>query len=642
MVEQINDHDTFPKLLLRNYRRWPNEVAMRQKDFGIWQEYTWKDSYEKVKHLSLGLISLGLRRGDKVAIIGENEPEWFCAQFAIQAAGGWGVGIFVDMMPAEVKFVVEHSDSSLAVANDQEQVDKFLQVKKELPKLQKVIHWDPRGLSNYDDPILMSFSQLLKLGKEYEEAHPRLFEENVSRGKGEDIAQLYYTSGTSGVPKAVMVSHKALLASGTAFRTYNPVHQGDDWVSLFPAAWITEGMFVTSTHLLAGTILNFAEEPETVRNDLREIAPTMLGYGPRQWESECRMIQVKMHDAGFIKRLAYNLAMPLGQKRAELAREGKKPNLFWKLMLAMADAIVFHPLRDKLGMSEARIALTGSAAMSIDTFKMWSALGLNLKQTYGSTESGYAAGHNEGDVRFETIGPPVPGYEIRIHEDGEILTRGSGTFQSYYKDQKKAEEALDKQRWFHTGDAGYINPDGHLVFLDRVSDLVELSTNIKYAPQYLEGRLRFSPYIKDAMTIGGADKSFVSVILIIDFESVGKWAEDNHINYTTFVDLSQKREVGQLVLQDIKRVNVDVPEGGRIKKYVLLHKEFDPDEAELTRTRKLRRGFMTERYQTVIESIYGGKPGVEVEANVTYRDGRKGVIKTMLNIWSIEEEQVNS
>jgi len=289
--------------------------------------------------------------------------------------------------------------------------------------------------------------------------------------------------------------------------------------------------------------------------------------------------------------------------------------------------------------SGARIALTGSAAMSVDTFKMWSALGLNLKQLYGSTEGGFSAGHNKGDVRFETIGPPTFGYEIRICEDNEIITRGSATFHSYYKDPVKTSEVLDKQRWFHTADAGYINPDGHLVFLDRVSDLVELNTGVKYAPQYLEGRLRFSPYIKDAMTIGDSDKSFVSVVLIIDFESVGKWAEDNHINYTTFVDLSQKIEIGQLLLEDINRVNADLPEESRIKKYVLLHKEFDPDEAELTRTRKLRRGFMAERYKNVIDAIYESKSGVDIEASVTYRDGRKGVVKTMLNIWSVEEER---
>ena len=637
MVEESNNSDTFPKLLLRNCARWPNAIAMRQKDFGIWQSYTWKDCYEKVKSLSLGFISLGLMREGKVAIIGENEPEWFFTQFAVQAAGGVPTGIFVDMVPAEVKFITEHSDSSFAMANDQEQVDKFLQVKNELPKLQKIIYWDPRGLSIYDAPILMSFSQLLELGRKYEESHPGLFEENIAKGKGEDIAQIYYTSGTSGEPKAVMVSHKALLESGNAFLAYNPMSREDNWISLFPAAWVSEGMYVTSTHLLAGTKLNFAEEPETVREDLREIAPNVIAYGPRQWESEARAIQVKIHDAGFLKRLTYNLAMPLGHKRAQFMREMKRPSLFWRLMLAMADAIAFHPLRDKLGVSGANIALTGSAAMSVDTFKMWGALGLNLKQLYGSTEGGYSAGHTEGDVRFETIGPPTIICEMRITDEGEIISRGGGLFSGYYKDPEKTNEVLDKGGWFHTGDAGYINEHGHLVFLDRVSDLVELNTSAKYAPQYLEGRLRFSPYIKDAMTLGDANKSYVSVILIVDFESVGKWAEDHHINYTTFVDLSQKTEVGELVLADIERVNSDLPEGSKIRKYVLLHKEFDPDEAELTRTRKLRRGFMAERYGGIIEAIYEGKAGVDVEASVTYRDGRKGVVKTTLSIWSVEK-----
>ena len=637
-VEQNTTCDTFPKFLLRNYKRWPDAVAMRQKDFGIWQSYTWRHCYENVKYLSLGLTSLGLMKGDKVAIIGENEPEWFWAQFAIHAAAAWAVGIFVDMLPAEVKFIIEHSDSSFAIAHDQEQVDKFLHIKDELHnKLKKVIFWDPRGLSNYDDSILMSFSQLMKSGKQYEETHSGLFEDNIGKGKGEDIAQLYYTSGTSGEPKAAMVSHKALLASGKAFVDYNPTSQADNWISLFPAAWISEGMFVTSTFLQVGVKLNFAEKPETIREDLREIAPNIVSYGTRQWESEARLIQVKINDAGFLKRLSYNLAIPLGHKRSEFAKEMKRPGLFWRVLLAIADAIVFNPLKGKLGVSGARFATCGGAGTSVDTFKFWSGLGLNLKQLYGSTEGGFSAGHMQGDVRFETIGPPSTICEMSITDDGEIITRSTSLFSGYYKDPVKYNKVLDKDGWFHTGDAGYFNNDGHLVFMDRLTDLAKLNTGISYAPQFLEGRLRFSPYIKDAMILGDSSKSFVSVIVIIDFESVGKWAEKHHLNYTTFVDLSQKNEVGRLILNDIKRVNEGLGEGGKIKKYVLLHKEFDADEAELTRTRKLRRGFMAERYGGIIDAIYAGKDGVEVEASVTYRDGRKGMVKTTLNVWQSDK-----
>lgn len=639
MIEEATEYDTFPKLLTRNYEKWPNAIAMRKKDFGIWQKYTWRDCYEKVKYFSLGLISLGLKREDKVAIVGENEPEWFWAQFAIQAAGAWPAGIFVDMVPSEVKFITEHSDSRFAVANDQEQVDKFLAVKDELPKLEKVIYWDPRGLKNYDDPLLLSFKQVLELGREYEKLHPGLFEENVAKQKGEDIAQVYYTSGTSGVPKAALVSHRALIASGIGFLQFNPVRPSDEFVSHFPAAWIGEGMFATTAHLLGRVRLNFAEEPETIREDLRDIGPHVVIYGPRQWESESSVIQMKMHDAGLLKKLAYHLFLPVGYKRARLYEERKKPSLLWRLLITLADIIVFHPLRDKLGLLRCKTALTGSAAMSIDTFRMWSALGLNLKQIYGSTEGGFMAGHAPDDIKFETIGPIARNCTLMISKDGEVMVKGPGLFSGYYKDPVKSSEVFDENGWLHTGDAGYVDDGGHLVFLDRVSDLVQLRSGARYAPQYIEGRLRFSPYIQDAMTVGDENKDYISVVIIINFENVGKWAEDNHINYTTFVDLSQKEQVAELIRPEIRRVNEGLPDVSKIKKYVLLHKEFDPDEAELTRTRKLRRGFMTERYSNIIDAIYGDKTGVDIEASVTYRDGRKGTVKTTLKVWLAEEER---
>ncbi len=629
--------DTFPKLLLRNYERWPDFVAMRKKDFGIWREYTWKQCYENVKYFSLGLLSLGLQRGDKVAIIGENEPHWFWAQFAAQAANAIMTGIYTDMVPSEVKYIAEHSESKFAIANDQEQVDKFIQIKEQLPRLEKVVYWDPKGLRNYDYPFLISFEEVQELGKSYQSCSPGTFEKNVARGVGEDIAALYYTSGTTGLPKAGMVSHRALITSGNAFLEFNPSNHKDDFFSYMPAAWIGEGMFITSSHLVNGAILNFAEEPETVQEDLREIGPCIVSYGPRQWEDLARTIIVRMHEAHALSRFLYRICLKVGYKRAEILDEKLKTSPLWRFLIALSDLLIFRQLRENFGLKNCRIATTGSAAMSIDTFKFWSALGVRLKQLYGSTEAGFVAGHRSDEIRFETLGNICSTSEVEISEEGEILVRGPAIFSGYHNDPKKTEETLI-DGWVHTGDAGFIDKLGHLVFLDRLADLRHLSNGAKYAPQYIEGRLRFSPYIKDAMVLGGEKRDYISVILIIDFENVGKWAEDNHLSYTTFVDLSQKVEVAYLVRRGIQKLNEDLPTENRINKFSLLHKEFDPDEAELTRTRKLRRGFMEERYSELVNAIYEDKSGVDVEAQVKYQDGREAIIKTRLKIWSADGE----
>jgi len=633
----LNDADTFPKLLLRNCEKWPDQVAMRKKDFGIWKEYTWKDSYENVKYFSLGLIQLGLRPGDKMAIVGENEPQWFWAEFAAQAAGGLIVGIYTDMVPTEVKFLTEHSESRFVVANDQEQVDKFLEVEHELPILEKVIYWDPKGLRNYDHPLLIDYGAVLELGRALETAQPGLFEENIAKGKADDVAALYYTSGTTGMPKAAIVSHRALISSGTSFLEYNALGSHDNFFSYLPAAWIGEGMFGTSAHLVKGVVLNFAEEPETVQQDLREIGPVTVNYGPRQWEDLARTIQVKMREAAVTSRLLFRAFLRVGYKRVDLIEKEEKGSLFWRFLILLGDLLVFHPLRENFGLKQCKIATTGSAAMSIDTFRFWSALGVRLKQIYGSTEAGFVAGHRDDEILFETLGRVSTCATVKISDDEEILVKGPAAFSGYFKDDEKTAATLI-DGWIHTGDAGFINDRGHLVLLDRLSDLSKLANGTKYAPQYIEGRLRFSPYIKDAMILGGEARDYLSVIIIIDFENVGKWAEENHINYTTFADLSQRVEVARLMRSDIHRINKDFSQEMRLRKFVLFHKEFDPDEAELTRTRKLRRGFMEERYGRLVDAIYDDDPSVEVKAVVRYRDGREAVVKTNIRIWSAEAE----
>ncbi len=626
--------DTIPKLILHNREKWGRHTAMSMKNFGVWQRYSWEDCYQNVKYFSLGLISLGLEPGDVVCIIGDNEPEWFWAEFATQAAGGVVTGIFVDSIPSEVKYIATDSDAKFAVVNDQEQTDKFLEIKKELPLLEKIIYWDPKGLRNYDDPILLSFAEVLKLGREYEETHPGLFEEKLARGKGSDTAFIYYTSGTTGLPKGAVLTHRALISTARDFVSRYPLSKNDDLISNFPAAWVGDSFFATIPHLLTGARLNFPEEPETIAEDTREVGPNFVIYGPRQWEGLVSEIQVKIIDAHPLKRFVYHLFLPVGHKIADTKFQNKNQNLFWRILHGIAYICLFRPLKDRLGLSKVRFAVTGSSVLSLDTFRLIHAIGIELRQNYGSTEAGFISSHGKGEIHFESVGRPALNVEVRITDGGELLVRSDCMFSGYYKDPKKTAKALI-EGWCHTGDAVHIDSEGHLIFMDRLEHMGELSSGIKYAPQYIEGRIRFSPYIKDAMVIGGKDKDFVSALLNRDFTMVGKWAERNRIPYTTFVDLSQKKEIADLVQKDLVRVNGYLPEQSRVKKFVLLHKEFDPDEAELTRTRKLRREFMEERYKDLINAIYGNKEKVDVKAPVTYRDGRKGVVTTSIKVRSI-------
>jgi long-chain acyl-CoA synthetase len=623
---------TIPGLIKRNAERWPDKAAMCFKNLGIWHRYTWSDYYSTIKHFSLGLLSLGLKTGDIVAIIGDNEPEWFWGEFAVQAAGAIPTGVYVDAVPDEVKFIVNHSGASFAIANDQEQADKFLEIRDAAPQLKKVIYWDPKGLKNYDDPLLIGFSEVVELGKEYDKNYAGVFEEKLARIKSTDTAFIYYTSGTTGQQKAAILTHKALISTASGFVTRYPLDQKSDLISNFPAAWVGDSFFATIPHILSGARLNFPEEPETIAADTREIGPHFAIYGPRQWEGIVSDIQVKMIDAHPFKRLAYKAMLPVGYKMAEARLSGMEPNAFWKGLGKVSDGLMFHPLKDKLGLSRVKWAVTGSSVLALDTFKLIHAIGIELRQNYASTEAGFIASHGEGDIAFESVGRPALNTEVRLTAEGELYVRSDCMFSGYYKDEAKTKDSFAPGGWFRTGDAVNINEAGHIIFLDRLKDMGELRSGVKFAPQYIEGRLRFSPYIKDAMVLGDKDKDYASSIINIDFAMVSKWAQNNHLNFTTYVDLSQKKEIADLVTKDIARVNSFLPENSRVKKFVILHKEFDPDEAELTRTRKLRRGAMYQKYADLIAAMYGENKEVVVEAPVTYRDGRKGVVTTSIKV----------
>jgi len=629
--------DTWPEVLKYNYQKHgDSHIAMRYKHRGIWQPYTWKDYYLNVKKLALGLLSLGFEPGDKLLIIGNNAPQWYYAELAAQANHGASVGVYSDLLPSEIEYIARNSEARFAVVEDQEQIDKLLQIKDKIPQLKKVIYWNYKGLAHYDDPILSGYREVLELGERYEKEHPRLFEENIKTGKADDVCALVYTSGTTGAePKGAVHTYKTMRAGADYYLHLDPWYEDDNVVPYLPPVWMSEQWFGIGCHLLSASILNFAEEPETQQEDTREVGPSIVLYGARLWEAQAGTAQARIREADTLKRLVFRLMMPIGYKIADVRYRKQKPNLFWKILYALAHVALFRPVRDSLGLTNARICYATGAMLSPDAFRVYHALNLPLKSLYGSTEGGALTGAKNDDIRIETVGPVLRGAEARITDDGELIYRQPGTFLGYYNDPDKTAEVL-KDGWFYSGDSGFITEDGHLVFLGRVKDLVELASGDKLAPQFIESQLRSSPYIKDAWVLASPDRAYVSAIIVINYTSVGSWAGEKRVAYANFTELSQRPEVYELVKQDISRINSALPPGIRVGKFVNLHKEFDPDEGELTRTMKLRRTFMEEHYRGLIKAIYSDKTEVPVEAQVSFRDGQMGTIKTTLSIQSIE------
>ncbi len=634
---------TLPQHLLRQVRMQPqNKVALRQKEFGIWNEFTWPESYAQIEALALGLIGLGMQRGDHVAIVGDNDRQYLWAYLGVLALGGVQVGLFTDAPSRELAYIIHHSDSRFVFAKDQEQCDKLLEARDELPQVERVIYWDERGLWNYDDPWLIAFADVQTMGRELAAADSERLAREIEQGRADDLAVICYTSGTTGLPKGAMLSHVNMLSGTAAYQSVDPRYDTDDHVSLLPLGWIAEHVLGVAPHVVTGIVMNFPEEPETVRQNVREIAPEGILYNSRLWENLVSTVQVRMKDASWFYRRLYDVCLPIGYRVADKKLVGDSIGPGLGLQYRAADWLLFAPLRDQLGLSQIRAAYTGGAALSPDALRFFHGLGINLKQIYGSTEvTGGATIHRDGDIKFASVGKPAPGIDIRISPAGEIQISGPTVFQGYYKNPEATADAIlvDEAgtRWFCTGDAGYIDDDGHIIYLDRVKDMITLSNGEKFSPQFIEGRLKFSPYIRDVMTVGGETRDFVTALVIIDFENVGHWAEKQGIGYTTFTDLAQKPRVYALVYEAIAEVNESLPPAGRVRRFVLMHKEFDADEAEMTRTRKLRRGVLAERYGEIIEAMYGGADAIEVKAPVRYQDGREGVIETELKIETVSQ-----
>jgi len=629
--------DTTPKYLLQACRKHGDgRVCLRKKQLGIWKTYTWKDYYEHVKAFCLGMVSLGLERGDKVAIIGDNTPEWYFADLGVQSTGATAVGIYTDSTAADVRYIIDHADARFVVAKDQEQIDKMLDIKNELPMVQKVIYWDENGLWDYADPILCSFEEVEEMGRKYEEEHPGVFEELVEQGKGEDVCLLMYTSGTTGAPKGALISHNSLIYASRLCEASSRFEETDESFSFLPPAWMADHYYNIAPMLMIGFTVNFAEEPDTVPENIREIGPQVLLFSSTQWELMTASIQSRIDASGWLSRVMFNWALRTGYRVVDARFSNRKVSRFRKSVWRVADGLVFAPLRDKHGLGRIRVPVTGAGLLAPDIMRLFYAIGVPLRNGYGASEAGPVSTPFGDGIRLESVGQIPPGISVKILDTGEIVVRSPALFSGYYKMPEETAKAME-DGWYHTGDAGHLDEEGYLYFWDRVKDLSELEGGVKFAPQFIESRLKFSPYIKHVMTIGDPETPYVTAIVNMNFDSVAKWAERHRIVYTTYADLAGKTQVYDLIQQDIDRVNTALPEAAKIKKFVLLHKEFDPDEAELTRSRKLRRRFMRERYKELLDAMYSDKTEVPVEAQVKYRDGRVATITHNIEIRTVGE-----
>ena len=623
---------TLPKLLLETAQRYHDgKVAMREKEFGIWRPITWRRYRDEVRGLAMGFTALGLGAGDKVALIGHNRPEGLWAEMAALAVGGVVVWLYQDALLDEVQFVVDHSDARFLIGEGQQEADKALAVKPRCPKLERIIWDDPKGMRGYDDPALLGLAEVRRLGQELDAKDPGAFERMVAHGRGDDVALLFYTSGTTAKPKGALLTHTNMLKMGQNLMAVDPCGERDDFVSFLPFSWIGEQMMSVSCGLQAGFTLNFPEDPETVQHDIREIGPQVLFSPPRIYEQMVRTAQVKVLDAPALKRRVYGWARKVGDDVAERVFAKKPVPGALRLKHRLADLLVFRKLRDHLGLSRIRHAYSGGAALGPDHLRFFHGIGVNLKQIYGQTEiAGISVVHRDGDVKYDTSGLPIPETEIRISADGEILSRSPCVFKGYYKMPEETARTLT-DGWLHSGDIGFIDGDDHLVVFDRRKDVMTLADGSRFSPQFIETRLKFSPYIKDAWVIGHEHDALVAVVCI-DAGVVGRWAEERHIAYTSYPELSQKPEVHALVAEALRHVNKGLPALARIRRFVNLHKEFDADDEELTRTRKLRRAFLEERYRDVVAGLYSGSGEIELDMTITYEDGRISRSKTTLRV----------
>jgi long-chain acyl-CoA synthetase len=630
--------DTFPRLLLHHAKVRGDRPATREKDLGIWQTWTWSEVAVEVRSLACGLAELGFKRGDNLAIIGDNRPRLYWAMTAAQCLGGVPVPLYQDAVAQEMTFVLENAEIRFAIVEDQEQVDKLLEIKSQCPQLQHILYDDPRGLRHYTQTEIQSLDEVMEMGRIHDRNQPDFLDGEIAKGRPEDVAVMLYTSGTTGQPKGVCQTHAAFITAAKTGCEFDKLGPDDEILSYLPMAWVGDHLFSYAQAIYAGFTINCPESGDTVITDLREIGPTYYFAPPRVFENLLTQVMIRMEDAGAIKRWMFHYFMEVARRCGAEILDGKSEvTATDRLLYSFGNLFVYGPLRNVLGMSRIRVAYTAGAAIGPDLFRFYRSIGINLKQLYGATETCAAVClQPDGQIKFDTVGPPAPGVEVRIADNGEVLVRGQVMLKEYYKRPDATAESIDSEGYFHTGDAGFFDPDGHLKIIDRAKDVGKLANGAMFAPNYIENKLKFFSYIKEAVAFGHG-RDMVCAFINIDLGAVGNWAERRNIGYSGYTDLAQRQEVYSLIGECVEKCNAElaldaVLSNSQVHRFLILHKELDPDDDELTRTRKVRRGFVAEKYKVLIDALYSGKHSQFIETQVKFEDGRSGMINADLRI----------
>ncbi|MFT3719013.1 AMP-dependent synthetase/ligase [Pseudorhodoferax sp.] len=632
---------TFPRLLLQHAAERPDAPAMREKEFGIWQTLGWRALAQMVEQAACGLHAAGLRPGEHLAVVGANRPRLYACMLAAQALGAIPVPLYQDAVAAEFVYPLSNAEVRLCVVEDQEQVDKMLEVRGQYPALERIWYDDPRGLRHYRERGLASVADLLQQGAARAAQAPGFFAERVAAGRSGDVAAMFFTSGTTGNPKGVVHTHASLLDRARAGAAFDRLTAAEEVLAYLPPAWIGQNIFSYAQWLACGYVVNCPESAATVGIDLKEIGPTYYFAPPRVFEGLLTSVMIRMEDAGRFKRWLFQRCLALARRVGPARMDGRPVGALDRLRYALGDLLVYGPLRNTLGFSRVRVAYTAGEAIGPDLFAFYRAIGINLKQLYGSTETAvFVCLQPDHQVRADTVGIPIDGVEIRVADNGEILVRSAGLLQCYYKNPEATAEVLTADGWYHTSDAGFLDASGHLKIIDRVKDVGRLqggaNDGAMFAPKYVENKLKFFPYIKEAVAYGDG-RATVCVMLNIDFEAVGNWAERRGLPYAGYTDLAGKPEVYELMRECVEQVNADLAQdamlaGNQVSRFLVLHKELDADDNELTRTNKVRRGFIAEKYRVLVDALYGGKAEQYVETQVRFEDGRSGSVSATLRI----------
>jgi len=632
---------TFPRRLLQHGKERPHKPAFREKDLGIWQTWDWQQTNQEVRALACGLAAIGFQRGMNLAIIGDNRPRLYWSMLAAQCIGGVPVPMYQDAPAADLAFVLENAEIQYAIVEDQEQVDKLLDLCEQCPAIAHIAYEDERGMRNYTHQQLVSYARLQELGREYDKAHPGFYAASIAEGKESDNAIILYTSGTTGKPKGVCQTHKALLSAATGGIGFDKLTDEENVLSYLPMAWVGDCLFSFAQALTAGFTVNCPESSDTVTTDLREIGPSYYFAPPRIFENMLTQVMIRMEDAGAIKRKMFHHYMDVARRVGSDILDGKPVALGDRISYAIGNALVYGPLRNVLGMSRIRVAYTAGAAIGPDLFRFYRSIGVNLKQFYGSTETcAYICLQPDGEIKFDSVGKPAPGVEVKLAANGEVLVKSPTLMHCYYKRPDATAEAIDGEGYFHTGDAGIFDNDGHLRIIDRAADVGKMNNGAIFAPNYIENKLKFFPFIKEAVAFGH-ERDKVTAFINIDMEAVGNWAERRGIAYSGYTDLAAHEQTYALVKECVDKVNADLAQEAlmadtQVHRFLVLHKELDPDDDELTRTRKVRRKFIAEKYAVLIEALYGGKPSQYIETQVKFEDGRTGMVAADLRIMDLK------